>query len=315
MGFFSEFNAWLNVLLARYVELNTARVAAALEPAVVTLATIYIMAWGYLHLMGKIDEPFGTGLKRIITLVVVFGVALRLWFYNGPIVDTFFNAPADLAAAIIGAPNAIGIVDQIFYSGSDVAEALLSKGGILNGSISYILAGFAVYLVIGITAIYTAFLLTLSRIALSVLLAIGPLFITMLLFDSTRRFFEAWIAQLATYGLITILTVLTVALLMHLLSTASADAAAAGPAIQIAQAMRVCLAGGLILLVLLQVMSIAAHLANGFALQSYGAVQRTVGWGLRGGRASVKLAGRAMFFSRPAATPEPPPAEPISATP
>ena len=36
-----------------------------LEPAVVTLATIYVMAWGYLHLMGKIDEPILTGLKRI----------------------------------------------------------------------------------------------------------------------------------------------------------------------------------------------------------------------------------------------------------
>ena len=58
MGFFATFWTWLNGQLATYIGDNTARLAGALEPAVVTLATIYVMAWGYLHLVGKIDEPF-----------------------------------------------------------------------------------------------------------------------------------------------------------------------------------------------------------------------------------------------------------------
>ena len=76
MGFFAEFSAWLNSLLATYIGDQTARVAAALEPAVVALATIYVMVWGFMQLTGKIDEPFADGLKRIITLVVVLAVAL-----------------------------------------------------------------------------------------------------------------------------------------------------------------------------------------------------------------------------------------------
>ena len=46
------------------------------------------------------------------------------------------------------------------------------------------------------------FLIALSDIALAVLLALGPLFIAMLLFDATQRLFSAWIAQLTTYALI-----------------------------------------------------------------------------------------------------------------
>ena len=65
----------------------------------VTLAIIYVMAWGYLHLMGKIDEPLVTGLKRICMVALILGVGLRLWLYNTVIVDTFYNAPAQLAAA------------------------------------------------------------------------------------------------------------------------------------------------------------------------------------------------------------------------
>jgi len=80
MGFFAEFNTWLNALLANYIGANTALVASALEPAVVTLGVIYLMIWGYLQLAGKIEEPLVQGLKRLVMLAVIFGVALRLCF-------------------------------------------------------------------------------------------------------------------------------------------------------------------------------------------------------------------------------------------
>jgi type IV secretion system protein VirB6 len=282
MGFFAEFSTWLNAILVTYIGNTTARVAGAIEPAVVALATIYVMVWGYLHLMGKIDEPFVAGLKRILMLTVVLGGALHLWLYNTVIVDTFFNAPGQLAAGIVGAYDSVRVVDQIIFSGGDAAALLIQKGGILEGDFSYYIAGFAVYALVGLTAIYTIFLLTLSRIALSVLLALGPLFIALMLFETTKRFFEAWIAQLANYAFITILTVLVAALMMTLISTAAAQAASAGGGIQIAQAVRVCMAAGLTFLVMRQVMPMAAGLASGLALSSFGVVSAALAWGLGG---------------------------------
>ncbi|HEV7448655.1 MAG TPA: type IV secretion system protein, partial [Steroidobacteraceae bacterium] len=97
MGFFETFWTWLNTQLDAYVGDNTARVSAAMEPAIVTLATLYVMVWGYLQLTGRIEEPFVSGLKRILTIAVVLGVSLRMWLYNTVIVDTFYQAPAHLA--------------------------------------------------------------------------------------------------------------------------------------------------------------------------------------------------------------------------
>lgn len=280
MGFFAEFSAWLNNLLSSYIGTNTARIAATLEPAVVTLGVLYLMFWGYLQLMGKVDESLMHGLKRIFTLAVIFGVALRLWLYNDLIVDTFFVAPGTLSARIIGAYDSVGIVDQIIFSGSDAGSLLIQKGGIFNGDFSYYIAGILVYLMVGLTAVYTMFLLALSHIALSVLLALGPLFIVLTLFESTKRFFEAWIAQLANYAFITILTVLVAALMMHLLDVATQQAVAAGGGIQIAHALKVCLAAGLTFLVMRQVMPMAAALASGFALSTLGMVSAAVTWGM-----------------------------------
>lgn len=279
MGFFAEFNTWLNNLLMTYIGDNTARVAAALEPAVVTLAVVYVMVWGYLQFLGRIEEPFTQGLRRLVMLAVILGGSLRLWLYNSLIVDTFFNAPSQLAAQVIGAYDSVSIVDQIIFAGDDAASLLMQKGGLLDGNFAYYLAGVAVYLVVGLTAIYTIFLLALSRIALSVLLALGPLFIALLLFDSSRRFFEAWMAQLANYALITILTVLVAALMMTLVSTAAQQAAAMGGGIEIAHAVRVCMAAGLTFLVMRQVMPMAAGLASGLALSTFGAVSAMVAWG------------------------------------
>lgn len=167
------------------------------------------------------------------------------------------------------------------FDGGDVGNLLIQKGGIFDGNFSYYIAGFAVYLIVGLTAVYTMFLLALSRIALAVLLALGPMFITLILFDNTKRFFEAWIAQLANYAFIAILSVLMAALMLHLLeSAAPQQAVAAGGGIQIAHALRVCMAAGLTFLVMRQVMPMAAALASGFALSTFGVVSAAVVWGL-----------------------------------
>ena len=282
MGFFAEFNAWLNALLSGYIGDNTARIAAAMEPVVVTLAVIYVMVWGYLQLTGQIEEAFIAGLKKIITLAVVLGCALHLWLYNTLIVDTFSNGPSELAAVIIGAFDPVTIIDQIIFAGGDAANLLLAKGGLLNGNFAYYLAGMGVYLIVGLTAIYTIFLLALSRIALSVLLALGPLFIGLLFFHSTKRLFEAWLAQLQNYALITILTVLVAALMLRVVTVAASQAVSEGGAIQIASAVRVCMAAGLTFLVMRQVMPMAAGLATGLSLSSFGIVSAALAWGFGG---------------------------------
>jgi type IV secretion system protein VirB6 len=275
MGFFAEFSAWLDGILSTYITDNTQRIATLLEPAVVTLGVLYVMVWGVLQLTGKVEEPFLTGLKRIAVLVLIFGVGLGLWLYNAVIVDTFFREPGQLAAGIVGANSPVGIVDQIMMAGHDTATLLWAKGGIFHG-LSFEVAGWAVELVVAAMAVYTMFLLSLSRIALSVLLALGPLFIALLFFESTKRFVEAWLAQLANYAFVAVLTVLIVALMLHVVSTAAQDAVATGGGITIAVAVRVCLAAALTLLVLLQVMPMAATLASGIALSSFNAVGNSV---------------------------------------
>jgi type IV secretion system protein VirB6 len=253
MGFFAEFNTWLNGLLARYIADNTAAIARILEPAIVTLGVFYVVIWGYLQLIGKIEQPFAEGVKRLLTLALILGLSLHLWLYNEVIVDTFFDAPTTLAAGIIadrnpGAPafDPVGVADQIFFDGDDAASLLMQKGEIFGRE---------------------------------------PIFMALLFFESTKKFFEAWIAQLSNYAFLTILTVLIAVLMLHVVTVAAQAAAANGGDITIADALKVCVAAALTFLIMKQVPSMAQGLASGIALSGLGAVGNVLraGLGLTGG--------------------------------
>ena len=279
MGFFQTFWTWLNAQLAGYIGDVTARVATALEPAVITLATLYVMAWGYLQMSGRIEEPFVSGLKRILTVALVLGVGLRLWLYNSVIVDSFYTAPAQFSAAVIGVADPVTTIDTIWDKGGAVAELLWQRGiEFRTDGLSFMFAGVIVWLMVGLLCIYTMFLIALSSVALAVLLALGPLFVALLLFDGTRRLFAAWIAQLVNYALITILSVMAAALLLRIVESYAAQTAARGAAIRTMDALDMVLVSALVFLFMRQVMPIAAGLAGGVALSSFHALSRAAAW-------------------------------------
>lgn len=281
MGFFATFWSWLNGQLANYIGDNTARLASALEPTLVTLATMYVMGWGYLHLMGRIEEPLVTGLKRVAVIALILGIGLHLWLYNAVIVDTFYNAPAQLAAAVVGAGDPVATIDSIWESGGTVASNLWDKGSTwATASIGFFLAGAIVYCLMGMLCVYAMFLIALSNVALAVLLALGPFFVAMLFFDATRRYFSAWLGQLANYALITILTVMVAALLLHIVQSYAAQTAARGAAILTVDALNMILVAVLVFLVMRQIMPIASGLVGGSTLSSQGFIGRTMAQGI-----------------------------------
>lgn len=271
---FQQFWDWLTNRLAAYISVHVAETAMIIEPAAVTLAVIYVMIWGYQHLRGQVDEAVVGGVVRLLTIVVVFGVALRLWLYHSVLVDTFFVAPAQFAAHVLGAADPVSTIDHIWDRGGTVAGVLWDKGGLLTGDVGYYLAATAIYLLIGFVCVYTMFLMALSRVAVAVLLALGPIFIVLTLFDTTRKLFDAWLHELVNYALVTILTAMVAALMLDLVDAYAEQTAARGSAIMTVDALNLALAAGLVVLLLRQVLPIAARLAGGGALSGFGAIER-----------------------------------------
>ena len=93
------------------------------------------------------------------------------------------------------------------------------------------------------------------------------------------------------YALVTILTVLVAALMLDLVEAYAVQTAARGSAILTVDALNLLLVTGLVGLVLRQVLPIAARLAGGGALSTFGALS---GLGRRAAGAALAVADRAM---------------------
>lgn len=268
---FGDFMAWLDAHLANYVSAQTAQAATALSPAAGTLASIYVMGWGYLHLSGQITEPLLDGLKRILTLAVVLGVALHLWVYNDVLVALLVEGPQQLAAVMVGAPNVIGLVDTIWDRGGAAGNALWLRGGVFDGDAGFYFIGAGVWLVIGVLCLYATFLIALAKIATALLLAVGPAFVLAALFERSRALFEAWTGQLITYSLISVLVALVASLLLQIVVSYADQTAARGAELQTVDVLDLLLVSGIVLLLMRQVMPIAAGLGRGVSLSTFGA--------------------------------------------
>ena len=98
-------------------------------------------------------------------------MGLRLWLYNTVIVDTFYNAPAQLAAAMVGSRRPGGHDRR--HLGQRRRRRRISygtKAASFIGDIGFWIAGAMVWCLIGLLCVYAMFLIALSNIALAVLL-------------------------------------------------------------------------------------------------------------------------------------------------
>jgi type IV secretion system protein VirB6 len=258
-----------------------------IEPAVIPLASVYVMMWGYLQLTGKIEEPVLEGARRILILGLILVLVFKLSQNISPLLDIFVQSPQSLAAGIVGggSPSVMGAIDNIWSQGSEVADSLIARGSLFTESgFSLIACGLICYICIGLVTVYVAFLMCLALVSLAILLAVAPIFIAMLLFDATKRLFEAWVAQLTNYALVIILVATLANLMLHAVTQPLSMAYAQGGSVHAADALRVAVFCIFILLIMLQILPMASALASGISLSGGGIVSGLLrrGMGLTG---------------------------------
>jgi type IV secretion system protein VirB6 len=120
---------------------------------------------------------------------------------------------------------------------------------------------------------YAAFLIVLSKVALAVVVAMGPIFICCLMFEGTKKFFEAWLGQALNYALVSGLTVSVIKLLFGMYANVAAGTLTAsdGAEFSFASVASLLILSVICFLILMQVQTIASALAGGVSISTMGA--------------------------------------------
>lgn len=271
--FYTDSLKYIDNVCDSYVGENVAAVAHVVGPFATTMLTLYVVLWGFASMRGLIKEPVNEFMHRVILIAIVFGIGFNLSNYNTVITNTFLHGPDELVAGLAKSSGATGVVsglDAMLQQGLDIGGRFWSKAGVLKGDFGlYFVAIFAMAMTIVVTA-YAFFLMALSKVALTLLVGIGPVFFIGLLFQATAGFFNSWLRQMANYFLIPVLVVMVNLLIMKLFSRAATSATAITDTTEVAQVFPFLAMGLVCLLALASVLSIAAGLAGGVSLSSFG---------------------------------------------
>ena len=149
--------------------------------------------------------------------------------------DTFFlfvynmatDLPSDFAGLLIAsAADSAGTeasdeasanlaLSEFFDRGMTVSSKLL-EGAAWNDFGQYLYAGLVWFGTIGLTG-YSTMLIVLSKLAVAILLAVGPIFVLLLIFVNTKSLFEGWLRTLLNYAIVPIFVYALLALILMLI--------------------------------------------------------------------------------------------------
>lgn len=259
---------------------------------------VFIALYGYkVIISGKFSgsDLIVSCLKIIVLLALATEWDMFFLFIYAMVTDM----PSDLAGAIMqGVTPAVtdqasanSALSQYYDRSLEVASKLLQEAGWSDFGI-YFYAFLVWFGALAFTG-YAAMLIILSKLAVALLLSIAPIFILFLIFSSTKNLFEGWLRTLLNFALI---PVFVYGLLALLLSIAQAPLnymeANTGPDDALLTAIGPFIFTAIIAVLLLaQIMNIAASVTGGLSLSTMGAAAFTSRGSLqliRGAPAGVK---------------------------
>ncbi|MES2661802.1 MAG: type IV secretion system protein [Pseudomonadota bacterium] len=271
---FQQIFTTVDIALDTYIVTTVSQIINFLIPIFSSMMIIWIAIWGYLMILGRVSEPLQEGIFRIFKVGGIIALGLSISLYTDVVVNFLGKGPEQLSAVISNnaASSSANSLDNLYNKIFEVSNSAWEKGGVMNGNIGMYLIAIFVILIGGMLALFVAFLLLLSKIMLTILLGIGPLFIIMLLFKTTQRFFESWLSLIANYGILIILATAVGTLMVTLADNfitvmyRNSDSLT-----NLFDASLLCLVFGLCILVVRQIPSVASALGGGVALATQGA--------------------------------------------
>lgn len=290
-----------------YISDTVAILAANLNATFRYLLIVFFIMYGFAVWRGVIKadaiEYFWTVVKISVIYYIIFGTGI----YNELIVDWMTNGPNNLGGLIAGlepGARATDALGKAYDKCLAVVQRVYELAGMRN-LMAYIV-GTLILFSATIVVLMSVLLLAVSKIALSLLVALGPIAIMLLLFQSTRKFFESWLQQCVNFGLITILTLGIIVLLSALYLQIVDDLSVLGEdrkaVVTLGSVVPLMMYSLVISLILKQVPAIASAIAGGVQLSTLGVesapgrAMSNVGSDLaqRSMRGGPGLAGRAM---------------------
>ncbi|HWK41307.1 MAG TPA: type IV secretion system protein [Croceibacterium sp.] len=186
----------------------------ALLQALTILLTLYVAFFAFSLITGRSRLGVSTLTPRMITLGVVLTFATSWAAYQNVVWNLAVGGPDQLAGILTGAR---GSATQVFADKIDIVfNALMSATGSAADNATAFSPPGLLWLGATLLLLGTVGVLATSKIALAILLGLGPVFVVLALFRATRGLFVGWLKGVVLLALAPLFAVLGGSLMLDL---------------------------------------------------------------------------------------------------
>ncbi len=246
----------LNVFLGDRLTTMLGTVEGPLRIALV----LYVVLYGIAILRGAISEPVRDFTVRSIKLALLYALATTNAYSTFVTEPLFTGLPNALTQAVSGegVPSVGAAFDEFFAYAAWLGEDISRDASAFNPGPYVVSAG--VFIIGALAAALGFGVVLVAKLALALLVTLGPIFIACALFDATRRFFFGWLSQAVNYLVLFALIIVIFQLVLSLVRDQWGAIQGADPMMGGLIFIALCLLGAIFFL---QTPAIAAGIAGG----------------------------------------------------
>ena len=269
----SQFDDVLNTYVLGVVSTLMTEIA----PIALTAMTLWVALYGWAVLRNEVSETLPVFMWKVFKIGLVLAFALQSGFYISNVSDTA-NAlatgvastflPAVANPATIATPYAI--LDAFNDKAGQLVLDLLKDAGIMRLDLVFAAVitalGNVIFLCIAL------FVVTLAKVFLTFVIAIGPLFVLCLAWRPTARFFDSWLSMVLNAVVLTWFAFFALGLSAYmgdaLVQAIQDQGGFLGPTFNVVgESLKYCVVMILMAIICFQAPSLASALAGGAAVQ------------------------------------------------
>ena len=197
---FAWVGAKFDAILGTYVLGVVSTLMTAIAPIALTAMTIWVALYGWAVLRNEVPETVPTFVWKVFKIGLVLAFALQSGFYLSNVADTADALamgvastflPAGVDPATIASPYAV--LDKFNDDASAQVADIMKEASMFRLDLLLAAAIFSIgsvlFLCIGL------FVVTLAKLFLTFVIAVGPLFVLCLAWRPTARFFDSWLSM------------------------------------------------------------------------------------------------------------------------
>jgi type IV secretion system protein VirB6 len=274
---FSWVGSQFDSVLSTYVLGVVSALMTGIAPIALSAMTLWVALYGWAVLRNEVSETLPVFMWKVFKIGLVLAFALQAGFYISNVADTANALATGVASTFLPAavnPSTIAtpyaILDAFNDKAGQLVLDLLKEAGITRLDLVFAAVvtafGNVIFLCIAL------FVVTLAKLFLTFVIAVGPIFVLCLAWRPTARFFDSWLSMLLNAVVLTWFAFFALGLSAYmgdaLVQAIQDQGGFLGPAFNVVgEALKYCVVMILMAIICFQAPSLASALTGGAAVQ------------------------------------------------